>query len=208
MSRLTRTAAALVVALAATTGLAGCSDDRLGSAAVVDGHPITTTELQDATEGYLKLVPGAEPGNVQRRILERMILSHVIDTAAREQGVHVSDGEVAKQRDELLKSVGGRKGLVTTLASQQTPVVLAPSYIDRWFKDRVLYTKMTKKIAGGGDPASTEVLSRTADALTSAGKSLDIEVSPRYGTWSTRRGIAPLVSGGLSKTAAQLNAGG
>jgi hypothetical protein len=207
MSRLTRTAAALVVALAATTGLAGCSDDRLGSAAVVGDHQITTAELQDATQGYLKLEPGAEPGNVQRRILERMILSHVIDEAARKEGVHVSDGEVAKQRDGLLKSVGGRKGLVTTLAAQQTPVVLAPSFIDRWFKDRVLYAKMTKKIAGNEDPASSAVLSRTADALTSAGESLDIEVNPRYGRWSTRRGIAPLVSGGLSKTAAQLNSG-
>ena len=207
MSRLTRTAAALVVALAATTGLAGCTDDKLGSAALVDGDSITTAELQDATQGYLELVPDAESGEVQQRILERMILSHVIDQAAREEGVHASVGEVAKQRDDLLKDVGGRKGLVRALSSQQQPVVLAPSYIDRWFKDRVLYTKLARHFAAGGDPASTEALTQTSDALVAAGRTLDIEVSPRYGRWSTRRGVTPLVSGGLSKTAAELNAG-
>ena len=33
---------------------------------------------------------------------------------------------------------------------------------------------------------------------------MDIEVSPRYGRWSPRTGIEPLVSGGLSQTADQL----
>jgi len=41
-------------------------------------------------------------------------------------------------------------------------------------------------------------------ALLKAGRSLDIEVNPRYGEWNPRRGVSPLVSGGLSKTAAQL----
>ena len=207
MSRLTRTAAALVVALAATTGLAGCSDDKLGSAAVVGDDTITTAELQDATQAYLKLVPDAESGEVQQRILERLILSHVIDQAAREAGVHASAGQVANQRDALLKDVGGRKGLIRALSSQQQPVIVAPPYVDRWFKDRVLYTKLVRAYADGGDPSSTEALNQTSAALVKAGRGLDIEVSPRYGEWSTRAGLTPLVSGGLSKTAAEINAG-
>ena len=158
MTRLTRTASVLALALAVTAGLSGCSDDRLGSAAVIDGTAIGTDELQQATQGYLKLVPGAEAGEAQRRILERMILSRVIDKAAREQGVHASAGAVAKQRDDVLKSVGGRAGLVEQLANQQQPVVLAPSYIDRWFKDRVLYTRLARSYANGGDPTSAEAL--------------------------------------------------
>ena len=208
MTRLSRTAAALSLALAVTAGLAGCSEERLGSAAVIDGTSISTDELQQATQGYLKVVPGADAGEAQRRILERMILSRVIDEAARKQGVHASAGAVAKQRDDVLASTGGRKGLVEQLANQQQPVVLAPSYIDRWFKDRVLYTRLARSYADGGDPTSGENLTRTSAALLAAGRSMDIEVNPRYGTWNPRRGVSPLVSGGLSQTAAQLNAGG
>jgi hypothetical protein len=32
-------------------------------------------------------------------------------------------------------------------------------------------------------------------------------VSPRYGTWNSRQGLTPLVSGGLSKTAAEIAKG-
>ena len=62
--------------------------------------------------------------------------------------------------------------------------MVAPPYIDRWFKDRVLYTKLVRAYADGGDPTSTEALTRTSDALIEAGRSLDIEVSPRYGEWT------------------------
>lgn len=207
MSRLTRTTAALAVALVAA-GLTGCSvQERLGSAAVVDGHRITTSELQDATNGYLRLVPDADKSNAQLRILERMILSRVIDAEARTVGVHATPGEVAKERDDLLRSVGGRKGLVRQLAAGQSPVVLAPSYVDRWFRDRVLYLKIAKKL-GGGAANTQQAAQRTTQQLIATGRSMDIEVNPRYGTWNPRRGVTPLVSGGLSQTAAQIGRGG
>lgn len=207
MSRLTRTTAALAVAVVAA-GLTGCSvQERLGSAAVVDGHRITTSELQDATNGYLRLVPDADKSNAQLRILERMILSRVIDAEARTVGVHATPGEVAKERDDLLRSVGGRKGLVRQLAAGQSPVVLAPSYVDRWFRDRVLYLKIAKKL-GGGAANTQQAAQRTTEQLIATGSSMDIEVNPRYGTWNPRRGVTPLVSGGLSQTAAQIGRGG
>lgn len=207
MSRLTRTTAALAVAVVAA-GLTGCSvQERLGSAAVVDGHRITTSELQDATNGYLRLVPDADKSNAQLRILERMILSRVIDAEARTVGVHATPGEVAKERDDLLRSVGGRKGLVRQLAAGQSPVVLAPSYVDRWFRDRVLYLKIAKKL-GGGAANTQQAAQRTTQQLIATGRSMDIEVNPRYGTWNPRRGVTPLVSGGLSQTAAQIGRGG
>lgn len=206
MSRLTRTAAALAVATLAVTGLAGCgTQERLGSAAVVDGHQISTAELQKATEGYLKLVPEADSTNAQRAILERMILSRVIDAEARKLGVHASPASVAKERDDLLASVGGRHGLIRQLASGQSPVVLAPSYVDRWFKDRVLYTRIAKRLAVGGDLQSPETAAATTKELMATGRAMDIEVNPRYGVWHTRTGITPLVSGGLARSASQIN---
>lgn len=203
MTRLTRIAAALAVALVAA-GTTGCSvEQRLGSAAVVDDHSITTSQVQDLTNGYLKLVPTADKSNAQLRILERMILSRVIDAEARKVGVHASPGEVAKERDSLLASTGGRTGLIRQLAAGQSPVVLAPAYLDRWFKDRVLYLKIAAKLDGGNSHAA-QAAQRTTAALIATGRSMTIEVNPRYGTWNPRRGLTPLISGGLSKTAAQI----
>ena len=204
-SRLIRSATAGAAALLAATALSGCSADHLGAAAVVDGHRISTDELQKATRGYLAAVPDAESGEAQLRILERLILSRVIDAEANKLDVHASPARVAKERDRLLPSVGGRKGLVRQLASGAQPIVLAPSYVDRWFKDRVLYTRIARTLARGGDPSSNANINRTTRALIKTGRSLDVEVNPRYGTWDARNGLTALVSGGLSKTAAELN---
>lgn len=207
MTRLPRILAALAAASIAVSGLAGCSDSRLGAAAVVDGNVISTDTLQDLTRRYLDVVPDADSGEAQRRILERIIFSRVIDKAARTAHVHARPGEVAGERQALLRQAGGRRGLVRALASQEQPTVLAPSYVDRWFEDRVLYRRLAAKLAGSGDATSSAALNRAGDAVLEAGRSMDIDVNPRYGTWNTRRGLSPLVSGGLSKTAAELNAG-
>jgi SurA N-terminal domain len=204
-SRWTRTAAAGTAAMLGASALAGCSADHLGAAAVVDGHRISTDELQQSTRGYLEVVPGADGGNAQLRILERMILSRVIDAEAQKLGVHASPASVAKQRDSTLQSFGGRKSLVRQLASGGQPIVLAPSYVDRWFKDQVLYRRIAKRFANGGDPSSTANINRTTRALVKTSRAMDVEVNPRYGTWDPRNGLTPLVSGGLSKTTAELD---
>jgi hypothetical protein len=205
-SRLKRSAAALAVAIVATAGLSGCSEQRLGAAAVVDGQRIATDDLQHAAQSYLKIVPDAKPGEVQRSVLQRIILSEVIDKAAGKEGVGVSAGRVAAERDDLLKSVGGRTGLIRALAAQQTPTVLAPEYLDRWFKDQLLFRRIATKLAGpGGDAQSAAVSQRTSNLLARTARSMDIQVNPRYGKWSTTDGVTPLISGGLSKSVAELN---
>lgn len=205
MSRLTRTAAALAVATLAVTGLTGCgAQERLGSAAVIDGHQISTDDLQADTRAYVKTVPGADTGEVQRALLQREILSRIISAEARKAGVHASPAAVAKQRDDLLPSVGGRSGLLRQLAAGQSPTIVAPSMIDRWFKDQVLYRRIAAKLAVGGDPQSQDSIAATTKALIAAGHAMDIRINPRYGTWSTRDGVQPLASGGLAATADQL----
>ncbi len=204
MSRLTRTAALLVATLAAA-GLTGCGvQERLGSAAVVDGHRISVDELQASARAYVAEVPGASTGEVQRALLEREILSRIIAEEAKKVGVSASPAAVARQREALLPSVGGRSGLLRQLAAGQSPVVLAPSKIDRWFKDQVLYRRIVAALAVGGDPRSQETLARTTSELIATGRAMDIRVNPRYGTWRTRAGVQPLVSGGLATPAAEI----
>jgi len=202
-ARRRRLTAAAGLACAATLLLSGCSDARLGAAAVVDGQAIPISDLQDATNAYLKVIPGGDPKQAQVAILQSMIISEVLDEVARDNGVRVPDGRIAAERDDLFESFGGRRGLVRTLAnSQQQPTILPPSGVERWVKDRLLFNAIAEEVGGGplntADPESQEVLVEVQDQLTRAGEDLDIEVNPRYGSWSPRRGITPLVSGGLA----------
>lgn len=207
-----RTAVVGVVACLAVLGLTGCSGDRLGAAAVIDGTAVTTEELQQSTRAYLDVVPDGDTGDAQLAILQRTVVSAVIDSVARDQGVRVREGRVAQERDELLRSVGGRKGLVRALAQSQNPTVLPPSEIDRWVKDRLLFNEIAAEICGCElDPtaeATQQALSAANDALRKKSASMDIEISPRYGEWDPDQGISPLVSGGLSRSVDELRADG
>jgi hypothetical protein len=209
-ARRRRRTAAAGLACAAALLLSGCSDPRLGAAAVVDGQAIPVSDLQAATNEYLRIIPGGDPQKAQVAILQSMIISEVLDEVARDNGVRVPDGRVAAERDDLFESFGGRRGLVRTLAnSQQQPTILPPSGVERWVKDRLLFNAIAEEVGGGplntADPESQQVLVEVQDQLTKAGDDLDIEVNPRYGSWSARRGITPLVSGGL---ATPLDSGG
>jgi hypothetical protein len=207
-----RAALALVGALVAGGALSGCAQDRLGAAALIGDRVVSTEELQEAAQSYLEVVPGADPADVQVSILQRMIVSEVIDEAAHRAGVAVREGRVAAERDELLPSVGGRKGLVRTLAQSQQPTVLAPSDVDRWIKDRLLFNAIAAEISGvelaQDDPATQQALNRANRLLSRTSRSMDIEVNPRYGRWDPSSGISPLVSGGLSKTVDELSDSG
>jgi hypothetical protein len=202
--RARRTLAAAAVALLATVSLSACNQKELGAAAIIDGHVITTDELQSATRGYLAVVPDGDKSEAQVRILERMVLSRIIDKAAAKEDVTVSTGAVAKQRDQILASTKGRKGLVQALSQQQSPTVLPPSLIDNWVRDQLLYSRIVTKLAGPGDPASQVATDKGSASLIAAGKSMDITVNPRYGTWNPEKGVVGQISGGLSKTAAEL----
>jgi hypothetical protein len=211
MTRTTRRVRPRRAALALTAAvfaLTGCSPERLGAAAVINNETVTTDELQTAARAYLEVVPGADPADVQLAILQRAIVSEVIDEAARQVGVGVREGRVAAERDDLLPSVGGRDGLIRTLAQSQQPTILAPGDVDRWIKDRLLFNAIAAEISGRelapDDPATQQALNEANRLLSRTSRSMDIEVSPRYGRWDPESGITPLVSGGLAKTEDEL----
>ena len=201
--------APVVAGVFVLAGLAGCSSDRVGTAAVIEGRTVSVDDLQTKTQEHLAVVPGGNAGDAQRAMLQRMIVSAAIDTAARDAGVRVRDGEIATERAAVLESVGGPKGLIRTLAQSQQPTVLAPEDIDRWIKDRLLFRAIAEEIAGGPlsaeAPETEQAITGANEALRAAGEQIDVEVSPRYGTWDPESGITSLVSGGLSKTAAELD---
>jgi hypothetical protein len=143
--RLARTLPVAVAALLAAALLGACNPDQLGAAAIIDGKVVSTDELQDDTRAYLAVVPDGDKSETQQRILERLILSRVIKVAARQAGVRVSAGTVADQRDQILASTGGRKGLVPHRPVGARPAALSQ---DRHQAGR----RRGSRVAGGGDP--------------------------------------------------------
>ena len=194
---------AVAAALLTVTSLTSCRADQVGTAAIVDGNTISVHELQDATADYLKAVPKGNAGDAQQAILQQMIVSAVVAKAGDTAGVTVSAGEVASQRDQILDSVraGARAAKVSErvfvsrqLAQSQNATVVPPSQLDQFIRDQLLASKL-----GQNDPAAAN------DAITTAADHTKIEVNPRYGQWDPQQGLAPLVSGGLSKTVEELS---
>ena len=86
------TAGTACIAAVAALGLVGCSGDRLGAALVIEDRVVTTDELQSAARDYLEIVPGADAGDAQLSILQRRIVSEIIDQVAQDVGVRVGAG--------------------------------------------------------------------------------------------------------------------
>jgi hypothetical protein len=206
-SRLRRSLAVAVAGLLATGALGACSPDQVGSAAVVDGDRITTEELQQATRDYLAAVNNADDSKAQAQILQQMILDKVVAKAAKTVGVGVRTGTVARQRDQVLRNVGGKRTALVQALSQQAQTTVAPSQIDDWVRYRLRINRIIAALDPGGDPTSQVAADKLRTLLVKTSNGMDIEVNPRYGTWSPTQGIQPLISGGLSQTVAQLNRG-
>ena len=189
-------------ALLAVTSLTSCRADQVGSAAIVDGASISVHELQDATANFLAAVPSGNAGDAQQAILQQMIVSAVIENAADASGVTVSTGEVAAQRDQALAAVSepaaaakvsARAFLSRQIAESQNAAIVPPDQLEQFIRVQLLASKL-----GANDPTAA------SEAITAAAANTEVEVNPRYGRWDPKVGLAPLISGGLSKTVGEL----
>jgi parvulin-like peptidyl-prolyl isomerase len=95
-------------------------------AATVGDTEITVAEVDEAYEqraaasGVASELAGDESGTVEENlkigVLTNLIRSEVLRRAAEDQGVEVTDEDVASQREELLSEVGGQEALDELLA--------------------------------------------------------------------------------------------
>ena len=195
--------AVAAAAVLSVTSLTSCQADQVGTAAIVDGQSISVDELQDETTSYLEAVPSGNAGDAQHAILLQMIVATLVEKAADSAGVTVTDSEVAAQRDQALDSVrepaaaakvSARAYLSRQLAESQTAAVVPPDQLEQFIRTQLLASKL-----GENDPAAAN------EAITGAAADTEIEINPRYGRWDPEQGLAPLVSGGLSKTVEELS---
>jgi hypothetical protein len=185
-------AAGLLLASPALTAC-GTGPAHTGAAAVVGDHRITVSALQskvnEARTAEAKSPQGAQlldnSAKLSRQTLSMLVQNEVIDKAARDAGVTVTDSEVQQQKDKALEQFGGSEAqLDATLLAQYS---VAPSAIEEFFRTNVTVGKLIEHLgfqpgSDGGNAAVLAEISKTA-------KSLGVRVNPRYGAWDAKNAV-------------------
>ncbi|RJK97922.1 hypothetical protein [Vallicoccus soli] len=207
-TRTGRAARAATLAAAAALALGGCAVlEEAGTAVTVAGDRVSTERLQDLTQELVgsgwAVDPQTQqplaPGDAQRTVLGVVVTSRVLERLAAEEGVSVSDGQVDARWAEYVEATGGEEALRQGLASQRG---VPPSYARDYVRDLLLAEEVQRALVPGddADPAvQQERAQALSERLVQVGQEADVEVNPRYGTWSPTTGqVAPLVSAGLA----------
>lgn len=151
MSRTPRRLA--LAAGAALLLLTGCGDGagaRPGAAAVVGDEQISTDQLQGLVDRGLadpqaEQQLGADRAAFQRQALSRLINAEVLEQAAAENGVAVTDGEVADQRADFESQAGGAEALEQQAAQSG----IAADDLDLFIRSIVLDQRLGDELTSG-----------------------------------------------------------
>jgi parvulin-like peptidyl-prolyl isomerase len=119
-----RTPSRLLAGVATALLLAGCGGTLpAGAAAVVNGEQIPRDRLEAAVReatGDVEALSAeereAQVGSQQRQILTFLIQDKVLASAAAEQGIELTDEDLAAAREQVLTAVGGEEQLDLALA--------------------------------------------------------------------------------------------
>ena len=206
--RAVRPLAAVVLAVGVSGAVGGCAMlADAGTAVSVGTTTVSTERLQDLTNELVRSGYAVDPqtqqplpsGAAQRQVLGVLVTSRVIERLARDEGVSATQGDVDARFAEFVKVTGSRQALEQGLGSQRG---VPPSYARAYVRDLLLAERVQALLVPGAgtDPDVQQRRQQAlADGLVRVGRELDVEVNPRYGTWSPTTGqIDPLVSGGLA----------
>jgi len=191
LHRRRRTALLLTAAIAAAPLLTACGNDaHPGAAAVVGGERITVSQLENRVGEIRAAQRAAVPddaqyqqaiartGGLTRDTLHGMVLDRVLERAARDAGVTVSDREVQQMRTGLEQQAGGAKALEAAWLQQYG---IPPQRLDGNFRIQIQAQKLAQQL--GTDTSRPEFW----QALSEASRKLDVDLNPRYGDWDVEK---------------------
>lgn len=185
-------AAALLLASPALTAC-GSGPAQPGAAALVGDQKITVSTLQDKVN-EVRAAQAASPqadqliaagGKLSTQTLSMLVQNTVIERAAADAGVTVSDGEVQQQHAAALQQFGGSEQALDAALLQQYDIV--PAGADSFFRTNALVGKLIMSLgfqpgSDGGQTAIVDAIAKTADGL-------GVKINPRYGAWDSKKAI-------------------
>jgi hypothetical protein len=114
-----------------------------------------------------------------------LVQNTVIERAAADAGVSVTDDEAQQDHAAALQQFGGSEEALDATLLQQYGV--APSQADDFFRTNALVGKLITSLgfqpgSDGGQTAVVDAISKTADKL-------GVTINPRYGTWDRKKAV-------------------
>ncbi len=191
MHRRRRTAFLLTAAIAAAPLLTACGTDaHPGAAAVIGGERITVSQLENRVDEVRAAQRAAVPdeaqyqqaiartGSLTRDTLHGMVLDRVLEHAAGDAGVKVTDREIQQMRSDLEEQAGGAQALEDAWLQQYG---IPPQRLEENLRLQLQAQKLAQQL--GTDTSRPDFW----QALSEAGKELDIDLNPRYGEWDVEK---------------------
>ena len=167
-----------------------------GAAAVVGDSTIPRADLDERVELLLAnpqineqvaAAPSAEAAERQlaASTLSQMITTRIVLEAAEDEGITVSDEEVAEVRAELAEQAGGEEQLTAQLQGAGLP----EGQFERELRGVVAFEKLTAELTDGTAPATaTEMPPELQDWLARQFAEAEVTVAADLGTWDPTSG--------------------
>ena len=171
-----------------------------GSAAVLGDERIPTSEVADqvAQINTARGLPAdAANAATTTSVIQRLVITNLVEQAAQRLDVTVSDGAVDAELLALEANAGGREALDAALLQSDIP----PSAASDQVRVSLLVREMGVVLDPSGDPQTQN--SAVFEYVVALSEELDVSISPRFGTWEpTQLALGPLPDD-LSTPAAQ-----
>ena len=169
------------VLVAAALVLSACASTPSGGAAATIGdRSISNTTLVDQVDAVQQAklgVSGAPDAALVADVLQRLVITDIVDVGAQREGIQVTQGQVDQARSEAETQLGGPGSLVQAFLDSNVP----ESAIDDQLRLSIQVDELGKKLAPQGQPQDQQQAVFTY--VVELGKELATQVSPRYGTW-------------------------
>lgn len=169
-----------VLAAAALVLSACASTPSGGAAATIGDGSVSNTTLVDQVDAVQQAklgVSGAPDAALVADVLQRLVITDIVDVGAQREGIVVTQGQVDQARSQAETQLGGPGSLVKAFLDSNVP----ESAIDDQLRLSIQVDELGKKLAPQGQPQDQQQAVFTY--VVQLGKELGTQVSPRYGTW-------------------------
>lgn len=180
-----RTAIALSCGVLA---LAGCSADGSGQSVVLDSGQaavssefrIAQSEVADDVALVLSALgqpPGEPPAGLASATAQRLVQGRLIEGFAATKGIELTRTQVEQRLEQLASENGGQEALNELALQSGIPV----EALEATVRTNLLVAAIGQELDAAGDAQAQAEATRVA--LSEYSDAIDIQVSPRYGTW-------------------------
>ena len=177
-----------VVGLAAAALIAaGCGPVRSGAALIIGDERVPISEVQARVTKVTeqRAATGQQPQTakaITQEQVRRIILTRILERAAAETGVTVTQAEIDAQRSALEQQAGGAEGFGKQVAEAN----ILPGELNDFLRSVILEQKIGQALVPNVTSAEQqqERSVKENELVSKVAKEMGITVNPRYGRWN------------------------